>query len=190
MRDLKTRYKEQFMIRKTIDQKVGAKVQVTPSEVSDYYNKHIAEFVQPEAMKLSNILIRPREDLKPEKAFELANKILKKLREGGDFSELAKTFSEGPSAAEGGLMGYVKSADLAPEIVKALSALKDGDISGVVQTGAGYHIFKIEEKRPAGTLTLSEVRRDIEEALFKEKIHEKVKGWLETLKKNAYIAFK
>ena len=190
MRDLRTRYKEQLMIRRTIDQKVGAKVQITPGEISDYYNKHIAEFAQPETMKLSNILIRPREDLRSEKALELANQILKKLKEGGDFSELAKTFSEGPGAAEGGLMGYMKSADLMPEIEKALSALKEGDISGVIQTSAGYHIFKVEEKRPAGTLTLSEVRRDIEELLFKEKIHEKVKGWLEGLKKNAYIAFK
>ena len=190
MRDLRMRYREQLMIRKAIDQKVGAKIQISPTEISDYYNKHPAEFVRPQTMKLRNILIRPREDLSPEKALELANQISKKLKEGGDFSELAKRFSEGPGAAEGGLMEDVKNADLMPGIEKALSTLKEGDTSSVIQTNAGYHIFKIEEKKSAGTFTLFEVRRDVEDIIFRKKMHEKVELWLQGLKKNAYIAFK
>ena len=87
-------------------------------------------------------------------------------------------------------MGYVKKGDLLPEIDKVVFDLKEGELSGIIQTNLGYHIFKVEEKKPARTLSISEARRDIEEAVFREKIEQRVKDWVEGLKKHAYIAFK
>ena len=87
-------------------------------------------------------------------------------------------------------MGYIKRGDLLPEIEKAVFVLKPGEVTGIVQTSLGYHIFKVEEKEAPKTLSLSEVRHDVESAVYKSKADAKIKGWLEGLKKNAYIAFK
>ncbi|MCX5686349.1 MAG: peptidylprolyl isomerase [Candidatus Omnitrophica bacterium] len=190
IKDLKTRYREQLMTRRLIDQKVGANIVITPIDITNYYNKNTAEFSQPEEVKLKNILISLGSNTDSKKAPELAMEISRRLKEGCDFAGLAKVYSAGPGASEGGDMGYVKKGDLMPEIEKVVFNLKEGETSDIIQTGLGYHIFKIEEKKPARTLTISEARRDIEETVFREKINQKIKGWVESLKKNAYIAFK
>ena len=190
VKELRERYKEQLMTRKLIDQKIGTKVTMTPIDIANYYNKNMAEFSQPEAMKLRNILIALKKYPDPRKAAELAQDISKRLKEGCDFSGLAKIYSDGPGASEGGVMEYVKIGDLLPEIEKVVFNLKEGETSDIIQTSLGYHIFKVEEKKPVRTLSLPEARRDIEDAVFREKINQKIKGWVEGLKKSAYIAFK
>ena len=190
IKDLKERYRQQFMIRKAVDRKVGAGVMVTPVEIENYYNKNLKEFQQPERIKLKNILISIKKFPDPKKALDLANDISKRLREGCDFDGLAKMYSDGPGASEGGLMGYIKRGDLLPEIEKAVFDLKPGEVTGIVQTSLGYHIFKVEEKEAPKTLSLPEVRREVEASVYKSKADAKIKGWLEGLKKNAYIAFK
>lgn len=188
LKDLRARYKEQLMTKRLIDQRIGSKIAVTPVELSNYYNSHIDKFMMPEEIKPRNILIKPSED--PKKALELANNILARIREGSDFAELAKVYSEGPNAGEGGLMGYIKKGDLLPEIEKVVFELNEQETSGIIQTSVGYHIFKVEEKKVPKQMSLSEARNAIEEILFQEKVKEKIKGWVEGLKKNAYIAFK
>ncbi|MDP3804370.1 MAG: peptidylprolyl isomerase [Candidatus Omnitrophota bacterium] len=190
LKDLRIRFREQLMTRKFIDQKVGATIVITPIDVSNYYNKNMAEFSQPEVMKLRNILIILKKDSDPQEAALLARDISKRLKEGCDFSGLAKIYSDGPGASEGGIMEYVKRGDLLPEIEKIVFNLKEGETSDIIQTSLGYHIFKVEEKKPVSTLSISEARRDIEEAVFRGKVNQKIKGWVEGLKKNAYIAFK
>ena len=190
LKDLKERYRRQFMVKKVVDKKIGGTIMVTPVEIEAYYNNNLKEFQQPERIKLKNILISITKFPDPAKALSLAKDISKRLREGCDFDGLAKVYSDGPGAAEGGLMGYVKRGDLLPEIEKAVFALNPGEVTGVVQSSLGYHIFKVEEKEAAKTRSLPEVRHEVEMAVYKSKVDVKVKGWIEGLKKNAYIAFK
>lgn len=190
IKDLKAKYRDQLMTRKLVEQKVGARIFITPVEVSEYYRKHAAEFVQSDEILPRNILIRPSQDLPSDKALELAQLIGRRLKEGADFAELARTYSSGPGASEGGLMGYRKRGELAPEIEDVIFNLREGEASEMIQTGMGYFFFKIEEKRQGKSLSLSEARGQIEELLYSEKGREKMKGWVEGLKKNAYIAFR
>lgn len=190
IKDLRARYRDQLMIRRLIDQKVGAKVTITPVDIANYYNAHADEFKQPAEIKLRNILIKPKDDLPPYKASGLAREVMRRLREGGDFAGLAKVYSDGPGAEDGGMMGYVKKGDLLPEIEKKVFELKEGEISGIIQTSLGYHIFKVEEKKAERNLEFSEVRREVEDRIFMEKVRDKIGGWINNLKKNAYIAFK
>jgi parvulin-like peptidyl-prolyl isomerase len=190
VKDLKAKYRDQIMTKKLIDQKVGARIFITPVDVSEYYKKHSEEFAQPDEVKVRNILIRVKEGVSPEKALELAQDVHKKLKEGADFAELARTYSEGPAASDGGLMGYQKKGELNPELEAVVFSLKEGEISDVLPTSLGCFIFKIEEKRSARNLNMSEARRQIEDAIYSERAREKMRGWLEGLKKNAYIAFR
>jgi parvulin-like peptidyl-prolyl isomerase len=191
LNDLKKRFTEQIMVRKYVDKKVVSKITVSPAEVSEYYQAHAQEFNEPEKIRLSNILIRLKEDRESmDKASELAKEILRRLREGGDFAGLAKLYSEGPGAAEGGSMGYVKRGDLKKEIEDAVFGMKPGEVSDIIQTSLGYHIFKLEERIPARSKDLSEVRVEIEDKLFHDKINQGIKEAVKMLRKNAYIAFK
>ncbi|MFA6321634.1 MAG: peptidylprolyl isomerase [Candidatus Omnitrophota bacterium] len=190
IKDLKEKYKQQILTRRVIDHKIGGTVIVTPVEIEAYYSKNVEEFQQPERIKLKNILVSIRKYPDPKKALDLAKDILKRLKEGCDFDGLAKLYSDGPGAAEGGFMGYVKRGDLLPEIENAIFNIKPGEITGIVQSSLGYHIFKVEDKETPKVLPLPEVRREVEMAVYRKKTDAKIKGWLESLKKSAYIAFK
>lgn len=185
LKELRARYKEQAMSRRVIEQKVGSRVTITPLEVENYYTDNITRFSQPEEALVRNILIKPEDD--PGKAATLVREISKRLKEGCDFGGLAKIYSQGPGAEDGGLMGYVKRGDLMPEIEEPIFKLKEGEVSDIVQTAVGYHIFKVDEKRVPQVRTLKDAKRDVEEAVFVEKMNQKVKAWVEGLKKNAYI---
>jgi len=76
------------------------------------------------------------------KTSEDAEAVLKQLAEGADFKELAKKYSIGPNAKEGGDLGYFHKGDFLPEFEDAILKLKPGEISGIIKTNLGYHIFK------------------------------------------------
>lgn len=190
LKELREKFKEQIMTRKLVDAKIGMSVIITPPDVAAYYEKHASEFVQPEEVKVRNILIKRKPEMTPEKLVQLVRDIEKRLKEGGDFAELAKLYSDGPGAADGGLMGTVRRGDLLPEIENVIFGMKEGETSGIIRSSAGYHFFRIEERRDSRTLSLTEARKFIEEAIYREKAREKMKGWLDGLKRSAYIAFK
>ena len=191
MKELDERYKEKMMIRKLIDKKVGARIMITPLEVKNFYNTHKDEFLQLEEVKLRTILIKPKnEQGSGAKALEIMRDILKRLKEGGGFEALAQEYSDGPGASDGGLMGYVKKGDLLPQLEDIVFNLKEGQTSGIVQSQLGYHIFKVEEKRARRSKDLPEVRQEIEEFMYRERANEKLKGWIDSLAKSAYIEFK
>ncbi|MCM8790398.1 MAG: peptidylprolyl isomerase [Candidatus Omnitrophica bacterium] len=190
LKELRERFKEQIMSRKLVDAKVGATIIITPGDVSSYYEKHASEFTQPEEVKVRNILIKTGPDTDEQKVLERVKEIDTRLKEGGDFAELAKLYSQGPGASDGGLMGFVRRGDLMPDLEDVVFSLKQGEISGVIRSSIGYHFFKVEEKHEQKTLSLAEARKMIEDAIFLERAKEKMKGWVEGLKRSAYIAFK
>lgn len=191
IKELRERYREKIMIRKLIDQKVGSRIIITPFEVKNYYNDHREEFIQPEEIKLSAILIKPKKEQGGDAgALQLMRDIVRRIKEGCGFNGLAKEYSDAPGASEGGSMGYVKKGDLMPKIENIVFNLKEGEMSGIIQTSLGYHVFKVEEKRQTRNKEFPEVREELEELLYRQRAEEKLKGWINSLAKNAYIEFK
>lgn len=190
LKELRAKYKEQLMSRKFVFQKVGSFVTVTPVEIKEYYDSHPEEFTIPEQIRLRNILIKPRPNFPPERAAQAARDILVRLKAGEDFGEIARAVSSGPGASDGGLTGYAKRGDLMPDIEKAVFGKNAGEITDVIQTPEGFHIFKVEEKIDKRLVDLAEARRGIDEMLFGQKIRVKLKDWFAEAKKRAYIAFK
>ena len=189
--ELRARYKEKLMIRKLIDHKVGAKIIITPLEVKNYYNDNKEQFLSPEEVQLRQILIK----IKPgqggqEESLRRAREIIKRIKEGCDFGGLAKEYSEGPSVEDGGIMGYVKRGDLMPQIEEIVFNLKDGESTEIIQSTLGYHIFKVEQRKLRRIKELPEVRQDIEEYLYRDKADKRLRGWIDSLAKSAYIEFK
>ena len=139
-----------MVIERLLRREVMSDVQVTEAETRDYYKKNLADLpLRPATVMLAHILIRPAAS---EKALEAARQkiadVERRLRDGQDFAELAKEFSDDPSAGVGGSLGYVNLEDLnSPAFEGAVHALSIGEVSEPVLTKFGYHLIKLEDVR-------------------------------------------
>jgi parvulin-like peptidyl-prolyl isomerase len=187
---LRARYKEQLMMDKLVTHEVKDKVVVTPAEISDYYSKHKEEIRAPESVHLKNIMIRFDEATTEPLAKQKADDVYRLIKEGRDFSDLAKLYSQGAKAEEGGDLGFVSRGQMREEFDKVIFALTPGEACPPIKTDTGYYIFKVEEKKDAYLQPLSEVRDDVENVIFREKAQERYKEWIDKLKRDAFIQFK
>jgi len=164
---------EQILVQALIQREILDKVAVNDEEVSEYYEQNKGSFTEKEQIHLYNILLESEED---------AQDILEQLKAGGDFSEIAKEKSTGPSAAQGGDLGYLTKGTVIPEIEEVVFALELEELSEVVKTDFGFHILKITEKKPETVKTLEEVKEEIIQTLLPTKQKEAFENLLEELK--------
>lgn len=183
------RFRDQLMTQKLVSYEVKSKVSVSPGEVNEYYKSHSQEFVQGDRVRLQHILIRSSTRTE-EEAKTLAQDLLSQLEAGKPFEELAKAHSEGAEASEGGEMGWIEKGQLMGEIDEKVFALEKGKLAGPIQSSLGYHIFKVVERDQFSVKPISEVRNQIQDILFKEKLRERLETWMSSLKKNAYISIR
>jgi peptidyl-prolyl cis-trans isomerase SurA len=183
------RFRDQLITQKLVSYEVKSKVSVSPGEVSEYYKAHSEDFKRGDRVKLQQILVRFTTRSEQE-AKALAEDILAKLSAGGSFEELAKAHSEGSEAAEGGQMGWIEKGQLMGEIDEKVFALQAGQTTGAIQSSLGYHIFKVVEREQVSVKPISEVRTQIQDILFKEKLKTRLEDWMKSLKKNAYISIR
>ena len=157
--------------------KLAAGEQISPSELLGYYNQHKSEFQQQEEIKASHMLIKTEAgpDGKVSAAADAAARkkaedILKKLRAGANFEELAKKESDDKaSAINGGSLGFFQRGSMVPEFEKAAFSLNKGQISDLVKTQYGYHIIRVDDKHQAGTPSIEQVKEKIEPFLKQQK---------------------
>jgi peptidyl-prolyl cis-trans isomerase D len=158
--------------------KLLAQTQVTPQELQDYYDQHQDQYRVPEQVNVSHILIKtplPGPDGKVDpKAVEAARakaeEVLKQVKAGGNFAELAKKYSEDPgSAKNGGSLGWIERGRTVPEFEKAAFSLPKGQTSDLVQSSYGFHIIHVNDKQEAHVKSLQEVKAQIEPLIKQQK---------------------
>jgi peptidyl-prolyl cis-trans isomerase D len=158
--------------------KLAADTQVTDQDLRSYYDQHREEFRVPESVTVSHILIKtptPGPDGKVDQKAVAAAKakaedVLKQVKAGGNFAELAKKYSEDPgSAKNGGSLGPVQRGRTVPEFEKVAYSLPKGQVSDLVQTTYGFHIIKVDDKQQAHTKSLDEVKATIEPLIRQQK---------------------
>lgn len=188
--DLRGKYRDQLMVQKAVDRIVKGRVDIQPSEVSVYYHAHIDEYTQPEQVGVRSIFIRLQSVRTPLESRKLADDIHRMLLEGRDFVELARNYSEDAHKEDGGDFGYVSRDQFLKEIDDAIFSLKPGEISEVVESPIGYHIFNVYDRKDQKVLPFEKVSLKVTEALYRTKAQEKFEEWLEKLRSNAYISIK
>jgi peptidyl-prolyl cis-trans isomerase C len=189
-KEFRTEIQRALAINQLIDTNVRQKITVTDEESKKYYNNNSNLFKQPEQVKISLIWIKVTPDDEESKKIQARKKIemvQKKVKQGEDFGKLAKAYSEGPNAQREGAWGYLKRGKSADPIRDAAFALKVGEVSGIIETKSGYHLIKVNDKKPAGTTPYKEVIPMIERHLEKEKEKTEIQGYIENLKKSAKI---
>jgi len=164
---------EQILVQALIEREILNKVKVNDEEVLEYYEQNKDSFTEKEQVHLYNILLETEEE---------AQNILEQLKAGEDFSEIAIEKSSGPSAAQGGDLGYVAKGTIIPEIEEVVFALESEELSEVVKTDFGFHILKISDKKAETVKTLEEVKEEILQTLLPDKQKEAFENLLEELK--------
>jgi peptidyl-prolyl cis-trans isomerase D len=158
--------------------KIQNGVQVTHDELQSYYNQHRDQYRVAEQAKVSHILIKtplPGPDGKVDEkgvaeAQRRAEDLLKQLKAGAKFEDLARKYSEDPgSAKEGGSLGWIGKGRTVPEFEKAAFSLPKGQISGLVKSSYGFHIIRVDDRQDAHMKTLEEVKDQIEPILKQQK---------------------
>jgi peptidyl-prolyl cis-trans isomerase D len=161
--------------------KIASGVQVTQDELQSYYNQHRDQYREPEQAKVSHILIKtplPGPDGKVDdkgvaEAQKRAEDILKQLKAGADFEELAKKYSEDPgSAKEGGSLGWIGKGRTVAEFEKAAFSQPIGKVGDLVKSSYGFHIIRVDARQDAHMKTLEEVKDQIEPILKQQKAQE------------------
>lgn len=184
---LKEKLRDQLMVQRLVDSKVRSMISVSPQEVAKEIGMH-PDLAKPgDRVKASHILVRVNETRSAEKARALIDDLRKQLASGAEFAALAKRYSEDPHAEEGGAMGWVAQGELLPELDAALFSLKVGELSAPIQTKLGFHLVKVEERRDATTLSVTETDRNLAQQIYQRKFQEAFTRWLTDLKRHAYI---
>ena len=208
--DFKQNLRNQIITQKVIGQEVGQKLAMNKEEEKKFYDEHRAEMEQPEQVRLSELLIAPKAPAKPaigadgkpvppseaetqaelEAAKAKADDLLDQIHKGAKFADLAKKYSDGPSAKDGGDLSYFKRGTLSKELEDKVFALKAGDVTDVIRTKQGYVILQTTEHQTAGIPTLKEVEPRIQDALYMQKLQPALRAYLTTLREEAYIDYK
>ena len=118
-----------------------------------------------------------------------ANDLLKQIHDGANFEDIAKKYSDGPSAADGGALGMFKRGQLAKAIEDETFDKKAGDVTGVIHTKQGYVILKVVDHQQAGIPPLKDILPKIQDALYYEKLQPALRAYLTKLREDAYIKY-
>jgi peptidyl-prolyl cis-trans isomerase D len=174
--------------------KAEAGVQVTQDDLRAYYDQHRDEYRGVEQVKVSHIWIKmplPGADGKVDEnkvaeAQHRADDLLKQLKNGANFDELAKKYSEDSGSANvGGSLGWIGRAQMTPEFEKAAFSLNKGQISDVVKGSDGFHIIRLDDKQDAHVKSLDEVKSLIEPVIKHQKSQAAAQAKAEDLLKQA-----
>ena len=167
---------------------------VTEKELADYYAANPKQFRMPEQVRVRHILIQVAPDADQaakDAARKKAESVLAEAgKEGADFAELAKKYSQGPSAENGGDLGYQGRGRLVKPFEDAAFALKQGEISDLVLTQFGYHIIKLEDRREGQLASLDQVKDQLSAYLKKTKASQSLQDKLEQLRSEANVEFR
>ena len=154
----------------TIDpDKFTSGVTVSDQKIMDYYEDNMGMFKEEKQVKARHILFKLNQDASEEEEKKIKEKALlvsKKAKQGEDFENLVKEYSEGPSKEEGGDLGYFSQGQMVKPFEEAAFKMKKGEISDPVKTLFGYHVIKLEDIKEAKTKSLEEVREQITKTLI------------------------
>jgi len=189
-KDVRQQIRRGMTIQQWIDGKFVKTISVPEKDVKKYYDTHPKMFQRPEEVRASHILIKvdQKADEKTKlKARKELEEIQKKLLKGEDFAKLAKKYSQGPSAAKGGDLGFFRRGQMVPPFEKAAFSLKPGKVSDIVVTRFGYHLIKVTDRKPGKTFSYPEVKEKLARFLKERKVSKAIEDHVKELKKHAKV---
>ncbi|MFN4227155.1 MAG: peptidylprolyl isomerase [Candidatus Ratteibacteria bacterium] len=175
---LKNYYME-VLTHQFVEDILSNKIEISEQEISDYYNTHLQEFVIPEKVQISEIVVDSKEK---------ADEILNRLRMGESFEKIAEVESIAPTREKRGEIGWIEIEKLDPQVASLINQMKPGEIlANIIKTEMGYHIIKLTGRTEKRILSLAEAARMIKNLLLSQKKKEEVENLLKKLKEKSKI---
>jgi peptidyl-prolyl cis-trans isomerase SurA len=192
--DFKSNIRNQIVTQEVMREEVGRHISFTPGEVQRYYDEHQKEYQQPESVKLDEILVAtPQDSDDPAKvaaAQAKAEDIEAKLKAGADFSQLARTSSDGQTASQGGDLGTYKRGQLAKVFEDATFELPTGGVTQPIRTKQGFVIFKVIDHSTGGVQPYKQVEQQVEQDYYESKMMPAIRDELTKMRDDAYLEIK
>jgi len=193
--DFKANIRNGIVTQEVMRQEVGASLRFTPGEAEQYYEQHKQDYVQPESVSLSEILVSTNASDSSDAAKQAATKakvddIESRLHAGGDFSQLAKSFSDGPTAAQGGELGQYQRGALPKVLEDKTFPLKAGEFTEPILTRQGYVILKVVQHIPGGPRPYKEVESQVEDSFYMSRMEPAIRAYLTKLREDSFIDIK
>lgn len=179
--EYRKRLAEHIILSKLVGQQVRNRIVVSDEEVDNYIAKN-----RDSQYRVRQIFFKKTEKNGDRKALEeRAGEVAQRLKNGEDFSGLARRYSEDPTGRVGGDLGYVKSKDLGKEFVEVISRIGEGEVSEPFWTERGLHIIKLEEKMDGKNT--DQLRESVKKKLFEKRFEEEYRNWIRSLRERAFV---
>jgi peptidyl-prolyl cis-trans isomerase SurA len=191
--DFKGQIRDQLLTQDLIRKEVGGRIIISHEDVEKYYKDHKNEFVRPETVVLREIFVstegKTDSDIPAlrKKADNLRDRVMKN---GDDFGEMAKHFSDSSTASRSGELGAFERSQLDPKVAAKVFALNRGDMTDVIETKTGFEILQVEERYEAGEQPLDKVEGEITNRLYEQKMEPAMRTYLATLREDSYVQIK
>jgi peptidyl-prolyl cis-trans isomerase SurA len=188
--------KYQEKIRKDLERmqliefEVKSKIIIRDEDIKAYYEQNKGLFRSTEKVHLAGIFLiqkRPDDPVEMNEIQKKGEEILERLKGGVDFGELAKKFSEGPGAADGGDLGTFDAGQLDPEFKKIIDTLPEGSVSGLIHSSKGIQILKVIQKQAGKIKPFEEVKETIYSELYRQEINRRYDSWIKGLRDSSYM---
>src|SRR6266436_1894426 len=190
--DFKNNLRNGILTQRVISSEVGSHITIGKEEVGKFYNEHKKEFVRPEQVALREIEVST-EGKKDEELPELKKKAetaLKRVKDGEDFGEIAKRFSDSSTARQGGFLGVYKRGELSKALEDLVFKMKKNELTDVMDTKQGYLVLQVLERYEAGEQPLAKVENEIMDHLYSQRMEPAMRNYLKTLREQSYVVIK
>jgi parvulin-like peptidyl-prolyl isomerase len=169
-----------LLIKKVSSHILDKNIEVSDKEVRKYYLKNLKEFEKPLRLRARQILVNSLEE---------AKEIRKSLISGGNFQKIAKEKSIGPEAISGGDLGYLSKGEMPESFDEVLFDMEVGEVSRIVKTDYGFHIFQLVSKQNPEKTNPKEAFKIIRKRLIDEKSNNAFKKWKDQLTKQSVVKY-
>ena len=190
--DFKAQIRNSLLTQEVIRREVGSHINIPNEDVKKYYEEHQKDFIRPEQVALSEIFLStegksPEEMASVEKkAEDLRNRVVK----GEDFNEIAKHFSEGSTAKDGGVLGVFEHGQLSKQLEDIAFKMDKGQMTDVIQTKTGFEVLRVEAHFQAGLQPLDKVENEIMNRIYSQKMQPTMREYLGQLREQSYVMVK
>jgi peptidyl-prolyl cis-trans isomerase SurA len=192
--DFKQNMRTEIITQQVIQREVGSRINISKDDEHSFYDQHKSELARPEQVRLSEILVSTEQagndEQKIAAAQAKADDLLKQIKAGANFEDVAKKESQGPSAGQAGDLGLFERGKLAKQLEDVTFGMKKDAISDVIRTKQGFVILKVTEHQNAGIPSYTEIEPRLQEAVYMQRLQPALREYLKKLREDAFIDIK
>jgi parvulin-like peptidyl-prolyl isomerase len=185
----------QLLRMRVVNVQVRSRVAVSEDEIKALYQKNLRALGVETKVRARHIFVAIPLDATGKQVIErrryAAALLAKAKKKGADFAALARKYSQDSvTRADGGDLGYFGRGTLPARIEAVVFSMKKGEVRGPLRAERGYHVIKVVDRKESSARPLSEVKEDLRNQLYMQKVEKATKAWLQELRKKSYVDIK